>query len=135
MAKKKIEAVCPSCEAEYSIEVDLPTPEVIAAPAVDPEKIKEEVRAKVMATIDAEKANKVHEELEEWRSGVKHHDFDPENVLGCPNCGPKMRRYVSNQVNDAVNKLSRDRVRELARNYGDWPHPTIEIPDELLRYK
>ena len=136
MSKEILNVSCPECRHEFEAEIDMPDAPIKvqgqtkqtapAPPSVD--DIANMVIERQQKSETAKVHEAEHQRLQEWETGRRHHHFDPQQVLDCPNCGPALRRHVNQEVNKAVNNLSHAKVLELARNYGDWPPPDIILP-------
>ena len=137
MSIKKLDTHCPTCQADFVTEVEIPdlpaapANPVRVAPPVDPVAIaqnvldavhKEGAEKDAQATITAQEATilKLSNELDGWRDRTHHLPFDPENI--CPNCKPKLDAYIDGLVKDMTPKQAHER----------WPHlapPSFEFPD------
>ena len=109
---------CPGCKREFEVELpDYPTPDEIAKaiPQVDLANLQKQLEAAGTARV----------ELALWQSGKNHNTFDPQHTESCPHCKSALDEYMQNQIE----ALPQDRVRELARKYGDWPPKSIALGD------
>jgi DNA-directed RNA polymerase subunit M/transcription elongation factor TFIIS len=118
---------CSKCGSNIDVKYDVPDPTEHIVIRESQEAVKEAERLKEELGKATGRVAEVEGELRAWQTGERHGDFDPEEVENCPNCGPKLQKYVLDKVRERVGKLTRDEVRTLARQWGDWPPPSIDF--------
>jgi len=128
MSRRVLDAKCPGCGEEISVNVEVP-------------EAKEIVR--VVTQEDSTKVNKLSTDLAEsrrdvealrdeahrWQTGENHlRAADMLNLLtSCPNCKPTLDAFVDQIRQETVSSLSVNQVKEIARAQRWWPPPPIEL--------
>ena len=126
MSKQVLDAKCPGCGKEVSVNVDIPDAKetVRIVTQEDTARVDELTGdlADSRRTIEALRA-----EVQRWQSGENHlaaHDM-LAMLETCPNCRQRQ----------AIAGLSPDEVKSIARVQKWWPPPPIELPIRVYRGK
>lgn len=130
MSTTKLEAKCPGCGHEVTVNADLPDAKVVVQE--DTAKLNALSRdlAESRQSLDA-----LRGEVQRWQSGENHLTADDMlNMLqSCPNCRPTLEAFVAEQQKRAVAGLLPEQVKEIARAQKWWPPPPIELVPGLSR--
>ena len=136
MSKQVLDAKCPGCGKEVSVNVDIPDAKetVRIVTQQDTARVDELTGdlADSRRTIEALRA-----EVQRWQSGENHlaaHDM-LAMLETCPNCRPTLEAFVDGRERQAIAGLSPDEVKAIARAQKWWPPPPIELPIRVYRAK
>lgn len=134
MSKQVLDAKCPGCGKEVSVNVDIPDARetVRIVTQEDTARVDELTGdlADSRRTIEALRA-----EVQRWQSGENHlaaHDM-LAMLETCPNCRPTLEAFVDGRQRQAIAGLSPDEVKSIARAQKWWPPPPIELPIRVYR--
>ena len=136
MSKQVLDAKCPGCGKEVSVNVDIPDAKetVRIVTQEDTTRVDELTGdlADSRRTIEALRA-----EVQRWQSGENHlaaHDM-LAMLETCPNCRPTLEAFVDGRQKQAIARLSPEEVKSIARVQKWWPPPPIELPIRVYRGK
>jgi hypothetical protein len=119
MSKQVLDARCPGCGEEISVNVEIP-------------EAKEVIR--VVTQEDSTKVNRLRDEAHRWQTGENH--LRAANMLNlltsCPNCKATLDAFVDQIRQDTLSSLSVNQVKEIARAQRWWPPPPLELSPPLL---
>ena len=136
MSKQVLESKCPGCGENISVNVDVPDPTQtikLVPQEVVREVIKEDTAKVSKLTEDLDKAHQTLEalqwEVQKWQNGENHLTAaDMLDLLtSCPNCKPTLDAFLGEVKKQAVEALTPDQVKHIAKAQKWWPPPPIEL--------
>jgi hypothetical protein len=128
MSKQVLDARCPGCGEELSVNVEIPEAKEIVRVVTQEDSTKVNRLSTDLAesqrTVEA-----LRDEAHRWQTGENH--LRAASMLhlltSCPNCKATLDAFVDQIRQDTVSSLSVDQVKEIARAQRWWPPPPLEL--------
>ena len=129
MSKQVLDAKCPGCGTEISVNVEIPEAKETVR-VVTEEDLTRVNRLNADLAESQRTVEALRDEVERWQSGENHLTAgDMLTMLqACPNCKPTLDAFLKKQRQEAVAGLTVDQVKGIAKSQKWWPPPPIELP-------
>lgn len=133
MSKQVLEAKCPGCGKDVSVNVEIPdAKETVRIVSQEDTARVDQFMGELADSQQMVEA--LRAEVQRWQTGENHlaaHDM-LAMLETCPNCRPTLEAFVDGRQRQAVARLSPEEVKAIARTQKWWPPPPIELPVRII---